>query len=127
MILKREAKDLLGKKVRFLTRGLHTPDDLDCCTGILQEVTNNVAIIKRGSCVYWSRFDDVFTMDEKIPDVVGREEQKAIDEMVIRKYMGEMTDMESLFEFPLLYNLKNDKPREAYRRRVKELADVDLQ
>lgn len=127
MILKREIKDLLGKKVKFLIRGLYGPDTFSCFTGTLQDVKHSAAVIVYRGCHHWCELDDIFTMDEKIPDLIGPEEKKSVDEMVIQKYMGEMTDMESLFEFPLLYNLRNDKPKEAYRRRVKELAGVDLQ
>lgn len=127
MILKREAKNLLGKKVKFLIRGLYGPDTFSCFTGTLQNVKNNAAVIVYRGCHHWAELDDIFTIEDKIPDLVGPEEKKSIDEIVIRKYAEEMTNMKSLFEFPLLYNLRNDKPREAYKRRVKELAGIDIQ
>lgn len=127
MILKREMKNLLGKEVKFLTRGMQPEGRMECATGILQYVDDRSATILSEGSRYSLGFEDIFTMDEDIPAILSEKELKDLDKRNIQKYMGEMTDMADLLRFPLIYDVqKSAAAWEAYKRSAKKVTGVDI-
>lgn len=126
MILKQDAEKYIGKKVKFLVNGMHTPHAKDCIKGIVKSIEPSgrmVAHIERGGIVFWSDLEDIFPADADIPDVVSEQEEENIKEDIVRQYMATMDTMEALLRFPLLYSMDKELPREAYVRRMKEVLE----
>lgn len=128
MILKREMKDLLGKEVKFLIRGMQSEGRMECATGVLKLVNGYTAIISTKDCSrYFVGLEDIYPADEDIPTVLSETELRELYEKNVQKYMGEMTDMKGLLKFPLCYNVqKSAEAWDAYKRSAKAVAGIDI-
>lgn len=128
MILKKEVKELLGREVKFLTRGMQSEGRMECATGTLMCVNAHTATISTKDCSkYFVGLEDIYLAEEDIPAVLTEKELKELYEKNVQKYMGEMTDMESLLKFPLYYNVqKSAEAWDAYKRGIKAVAGINI-
>lgn len=125
MILKTEAENFLGKRVQFLVY-TNEQGTMECRKGILAEIGEAGAVIERGRFRTLTNLERIFPEDKAVPETVDRECLRKLEEEIIGQYVEQMHDMESIIRFPLIYDLNERLPGEAYKRAAEKLTGIKL-